>query len=66
MQSLHRVGSGCPDILAGVRFRNVLLEVKLGNAKANSLQVEWAQAWNGQVAIVRTPEEALIAVGAIK
>lgn len=61
---LHKVGQGCPDLLVGSRGINVLLEVKDG-AKSPSkqsltpAQVEWHRDWRGQVAVVRTWQEAV-------
>ena len=62
VQSLASVGAGCPDILVGHRRRNTLLEIKTPTGETNELQREWAQAWDGQCSIVRTPEEAILAV----
>lgn len=61
------MGHGCPDIIAGYRNINVLLEVKDGS-KPPSARVltaaerEFHETWGGQVAIVTGPEEAVIAV----
>ena len=61
VQSLAPVGQGCPDILAGYKGVNVLIECKTvgeGHDKLNALQTEWHATWGGQVSVVRTPEEA--------
>lgn len=68
VQPLHTVGKGCPDLLIGVRGINLLLEVKDGNKppsaqKLTSDQVEWHRTWGGQVEVVNSVEQALIAVG---
>lgn len=67
---LHSVGEGCPDLLAGFRGRNWLIEVKpdIGSPSRRKLrpnQVEWHAGWKGQVATVETPEAALAVIGAI-
>ena len=63
--SLADVGKGCPDILVGYRHRNFLMEVK--NPKGKNIlgddQKRWMHAWNGQVEVVRSLEEALILIG---
>lgn len=72
VQSLAAVGNGCPDVLIGIPPRNGrpsslrLLEIKDG-AKCLSkrglrpLQTIWHASWRGQVAVVKSLEEALIA-----
>ncbi len=67
--SLAAVGQGVPDLL--VCFRGVLrlLECKTGRAKLTADQVDWhrdAAAYRVPVAIVRTPEDALTAIGALR
>lgn len=67
VQPLHVVGKGCPDLIVGWRGKhNVLLEVKTGDRecdrKLTQMETDWHAAWNGQVAIVSTPEEAVLAV----
>jgi hypothetical protein len=65
VQSLAQLGDGAPDLLVGRHGRNYLLEVKTG-AKAsqlNATQAQWHRLWRGSVYVVRTPEEALAAVG---
>lgn len=63
------VGSGCPDIIAGVNGRTYLVEIKnpatkYGRKGLNANQSEWAAAWRGgPVAVVTTLSEALAAVG---
>ena len=65
VELLHRVGGGCPDILVGFRDRNVLLEIKQPKGRLNKLQRKWHALWKGQVAVVRSPEDALRVVGLI-
>ena len=69
-------GTNIPDLLVGFRGRNWLMEVKnpegpKGGAsqhgqKLSDGQADWHQAWPGQVAVVRTPEDALWAIGAMR
>jgi hypothetical protein len=56
---LSRLGEGTPDLLVGNAGRNFLLEVKTARGKVRPSQKRWINAWNGAVAIVRTPEEAI-------
>ena len=65
VQSLAPVGQGCPDLVVGYKGVNVLIEAKTvgeGHDKLNAMQTEWHEAWAGQVATVRTPEEAQLEV----
>jgi Holliday junction resolvase len=57
--TLHTVGNGCPDIVVGLRGVNYLIEIKTDTGKLNSNEIRWHKNWNGQVAIVRTIEEAI-------
>lgn len=63
--SVAGVGCGFPDLCVGFRGRNYLLEVKDGDGKLNELQKVFHTRWTGQVAVVRTPDEALKAIGFI-
>ena len=68
VQTLAAVGKGCPDLLISVGGKNYLLEVKnpekpKADQRLTPAQVIWHEKWRGQVAIVRTIDEALIAVG---
>ena len=59
--SLASVGSGCPDLLVGWNGENLLLEVK--NLAGRGMRFtpaerEFTDTWRGQVAIVRTIDEA--------
>lgn len=66
VSSLAAVGNGVPDLIAGYRGINVLLEVKTGDRdcdrKLTVRESKWHEGWIGQKAIVSTPEEALAAV----
>lgn len=65
--------NGAPDLVVGKSGRTFLLEVKDpigprgGTARdgqqLNERQLEWHRAWRGHVDVVRTPAEALQAVG---
>lgn len=62
-----QLGRGAPDLLVGFRRRTFLLEVKGPKTPLEQHQVEWHQSWRGQpVDVVRTPLEALQAVGAVR
>ena len=60
--SIAQVGGGVPDILAAWRGFNFLIEVKGESARLTADEQKFHDTWAGQVAIVRTPEEAVIAV----
>lgn len=67
VQPLHAVGGGCPDLLVGLRGRNILMEVKDGarppsERRLTADQVEWHAGWRGTVAVVNSAEEAVRAV----
>jgi hypothetical protein len=59
VQDLHIVGKGCPDILVGWRGVNYLMEIKTDTGKLNQREKVWHADWRGQVATVRTIDEAL-------
>lgn len=70
VEPLHRVGSGCPDLLVGFRAVNYLLEVKDGSKPPSARvltgdQRKWHACWNGRAHIVNSVDEALRAIGAI-
>ena len=56
-------GKDLPDLVVGRLGRNYLLEGKSGSKKLTKAQEKWAITWMGQSATVRTPAEALAAVG---
>lgn len=67
--SLAAVGKGVPDLLAGRRAVNVLLEVKNPKQRPSARklrdnQQDWHLRWRGQVAVVHTPQEAEDAINA--
>jgi len=65
VEHLHEIGRGCPDLAVGFRGHNYFLEIKSEKGTLTIAETYWHNAWQGQVAIVRTVDEALAAVGAI-
>ena len=70
VQHLHKVGEGCPDLIAGFRGVNYLIEVKDGAAppsqtKLTPDQAVWHQTWEGRVYVAYSVTDALRIVGAI-
>lgn len=64
---LHQLGEGAPDALAGFRGVDQLLEFKSGKKQPNRQQQDWHRTWKGRpVKVVRTKEEALRAIGALR
>lgn len=61
VQHLHAVGRGCPDLLVGWKNKNILLEIKDGTKawKLTPDQVIWHHNWQGQIAVVTSPEDAV-------
>ncbi len=66
VQVLSEFGRGMPDLLIGCsthngRPINILIEVKNPSGRCDLTEAEerWIKSWRGQVAICRTPEEAL-------
>ena len=62
---LSRVGQGCADLAVGIRGHTYFLEVKTDSGKLTPAEQEFMQMWRGHYAIVRTPDEALRAIGVI-
>lgn len=59
-----RVGHGFPDIVCGFGNQTFFLEVKTEQGKLTPDEAEFIDDWRGRpVAIVRTPEDALRAIG---
>ena len=61
---LSMVGFGCPDIVAGYRGINYLLEIKDGmkspsRQKLTPAEMRWHRDWEGQSAIVVSVEDAI-------
>lgn len=60
------VPDGPLDLLVGFRGTNYLLEVKTATGKLRVKQEGFVRRWKGQVAVVRTADEALAAIGVIQ
>lgn len=64
--STATVGNGFPDVVAGFRSINVLIEIKNGtrdcDRKLTVAEDKFHLSWPGQVHIVSTPEEAVLLV----
>jgi hypothetical protein len=65
--STASVGDGFGDVVAGFRGVNVLLEVKDGDKEPSKRRLTAAErafhdTWPGQIAVVETPEAAVVAV----
>lgn len=68
VQSLARIGGGCPDLLVGRRGKTLLLELKDGAKppsarKLTGDQVVWHRDWRGgPVEVVTSVAEAIAAI----
>lgn len=67
VRSLAPLGKGAPDILVGVRGRNLLFEIKDGRKvpsarKLTDDEADFHAGWRGQVAVVKSVDEALEAI----
>ncbi len=63
VKDLGDVGEDFPDILVGYRGRNYLFEIKTLEGKLSKGQQEFQEIWNGQVATIRTTQEAFDILG---
>ena len=64
----HEVGDGFPDIVVGFRGQTYLIEIKnpSGFNRLTTMERHWHHDWRGApVLIVRSVDEALVAIGAI-
>lgn len=64
----HQLGSGAPDIVVGYAGTNYLVELKDGRRPPSERQLtpderDWHDAWRGNVAVVKSVEEALTLIG---
>jgi len=60
VQETHRVGSGFPDLVWGLRQVTGLLELKMPGAELEQHQRDYHAAWRGSpILVARTPEEAI-------
>lgn len=67
VQSLADIGDGCPDIVVGKGGLNWLFEIKdwkqpPSKRKLTPKEKLWHQTWRGQVCVVETVKEVLIAI----
>lgn len=70
VQSLASVGKGCPDLLVGFLGANYAIEIKDESKPPSKRvltpdQVVWHYGWRGQVAIVKSIDEAFEVCGLI-
>lgn len=63
---LHMVGHGCPDLAVGFRGRNYMLEIKTPNGETTPAERTWLRCWRGQAYIVRSVDDALRVIGAVR
>lgn len=61
--SLAALGNGVPDLLVAFRGQCYLLECKSKDGKLTPDQWAWIFMWKGDVAVVRSADEALKAIG---
>ena len=71
VQSLATIGKGCPDILVGFRGVNYVMEIKDGSKPPSGRKLTpdesaWHFNWRGQVCVVESLQDALIAIGVVK
>ena len=63
VHEMKSVGGGFPDILVARNGKMALLEIKTEDGDLNDKQKQWHSKWEGpEVGIVRTTEQAIIAV----
>ena len=68
VQSLAKIGNGCPDLLVGYASANYLIEIKNPDMPINKRnltpdQKKWHCEWAGIINVIETPEEALRLIG---
>ena len=71
VQSLARMGKGCPDLLVGYRGINYLIEIKDGRRVPSEIkltpdQVKWHGEWKGVVHVAYCVDDSLAIIGALK
>jgi hypothetical protein len=59
VQSLAKVGGGCPDLLVGHMGRNFVFEVKDGG-RFTPAQKKWHAEYTGTAHVVNTVQEAML------
>lgn len=66
VHDMASAGEGFPDLAVGFRKKTFLLEVKTATGTLTPPQVKWHDEWRGHHAIVRSVNEALKEIGAIR
>jgi hypothetical protein len=71
VQSLARMGKGCPDLLVGFRAMNYLIEIKDGRRPPSEIrltpdQTKWHGEWAGRVHIAYCVDDALVIIDALR
>ena len=61
----HFVGAGFPDIVVSFRDSWYLLEIKTEDGTLTQSEIEFAEYHRAMVPVVRSVEDALIAIGAL-
>lgn len=59
VQSLHRVGQGCPDLMVAYNGRVFLMEVKSPGGRLTKPEQDWHREWRSCVYIVHDAQEAV-------
>ncbi len=62
----YQVGAGYPDLSVGFRGATFLLEVKTAKGTLTTGERQWLADWRGHTAVVRSVDEALQAIGALR
>ena len=66
--SLHRVGSGCPDLLIARNGRSALVEIKDGaksasRRKLRANQEDFRAQWKGRVYVATSIDDVALIIG---
>ncbi len=67
VQIISSVGGGVPDLLVGIRGRNLLMEVKDGAQSPSKRlltpdELLWHSRWRGCVSVVLNVDDAVMAI----
>jgi hypothetical protein len=60
VQSLAKVGNGCPDAIVSWKGKNVLMEFKQPGEKLNAIQRKWHNEWQGKAHVIYSFQDALM------
>lgn len=71
VQPLHTIGRGIPDLLCTFAGRTFLVEIKdptkpKADRQLTAAQKKWHAEWPGEIYVIETIEQALIAAGVEK